>query len=190
MPRWLLPQFGVCSLCRASARVTLVLFSRSLHRDSNSAHRRRPHRLSSTTSRAAADVHRRARSRVDWRAGDRGGCVLTVINGGFPFSRPLASHAFAGPRGFLLHAVTRLLRPRLLSTPRRSATLRPLAASGSPLRLGLIAPPSAASAPGQVGLPWVRRTASPHAVRLHVGSVPRISGLARSGLLDPLPVAI
>jgi len=28
------------------------------------------------------------------------------------------------------------------------------------------------------GLPWVRRTTSPYPVRLHVGSVPRISGLA------------
>ena len=53
---------------------------------------------------------------------------------------PLAAPALAGPRGFLLRAVTRLLRPRLISTVRRSATLSPLAASGSPLRLGFMTP--------------------------------------------------
>jgi len=40
------------------------------------------------------------------------------------------------------------------------------------------------------GLPWVRRTTSPYAVRLHVGSVLRISGLALSRLLDLLPNTI
>ena len=36
------------------------------------------------------------------------------------------------------------------------------------------------------GLPWVRRTTSPYPVRLHVGLVLRISGLALSRLLDLL----
>jgi len=40
------------------------------------------------------------------------------------------------------------------------------------------------------GSPWVRRTASPDAVRLHIGSVHRILGLAHSSLLDLLPNAI
>ncbi len=52
----------------------------------------------------------------------------------------LATPALAGPRGFLLRAVTRLLRPRLISTVRRSATLCSLAASGSPLRFSFMAP--------------------------------------------------
>ncbi len=50
--------------------------------------------------------------------------------------------AFADPRGFLLRTVTRLLRPRILSTTRRSATLCSLPALGFPPRFGFLAPPS------------------------------------------------
>ena len=53
----------------------------------------------------------------------------------------------------------------------------PLPASGSPYRLGFMAPLTAPSArPG--GLPWVRRIPSLYPVQLHIGSVRRISGLA------------
>ncbi len=44
------------------------------------------------------------------------------------------------PRGFLLHTVTRLLRPRIISTTRGSATLCPLPAPVFPLRFSFIAP--------------------------------------------------
>ena len=66
--------------------------------------------------------------------------MLTVINGGFSLHilhRPSSS----GPRGFLLHTVTRLLRPRIISTNRGSATLCPLPASVSPIRFGFLTPP-------------------------------------------------
>lgn len=51
-------------------------------------------------------------------------------------------------------------------------------------------PPATAARSRTEGFPWVRRTASPDAVRLHVGPVHRISGLALSGLLDLLPNAM
>ena len=56
-----------------------------------------------------------------------------------PFA--LLPPALADPRGFLLRPVARLFRPRISSTTRRSATLYPLPASGSPLRVGFLAPP-------------------------------------------------
>jgi hypothetical protein len=65
----------------------------------------------------------------------------------------------------------------------------PSPASGSPYRFGFIAPLAAFSARSG-GLPWVRRTTSPYPVRLHLGSVLRISGLALPRLLDLLPAAI
>ena len=64
---------------------------------------------------------------------------MTVINGGFSL-HTLHCSSSSGPRGFLLHTVTRLLRPRLLSTNRGSATLCPLPALVLPLRFSFIAP--------------------------------------------------
>jgi hypothetical protein len=55
------------------------------------------------------------------------GCVLTVINGGSSV-HVLLRPSSPGPRGFLLRTVARLLRPRILSTTRGSATLCPLPA--------------------------------------------------------------
>ena len=66
----------------------------------------------------------------------------------------------------------------------------PLPASGFPYRVGFSLMSFAASHDRAGGSPWVRRTASPDAVRLHIGSVHRISGLALSRLLDLLPNAI
>lgn len=80
-------------------------------------------------------------------------------------------------RGFLLHAVTRLHRPRVFSTTRTSATLCHLPASGSPRRVSALLP-AAGFGNRAGGLPWVRRTTSPYRVRLHVRSGHRISGLA------------
>lgn len=57
------------------------------------------------------------------------GCVSTVINGGFSFTVPSHLLPLPGPRGFLLHTVTRLHGPRLISTTRESATLCSLRAS-------------------------------------------------------------
>ena len=57
------------------------------------------------------------------------------------------------------------------------------------IRVGFMTPLAAFSARSG-GLPWVRRTTSPYPVRLHLGSVPRISGLALPRLLDLLPDAI
>jgi hypothetical protein len=64
---------------------------------------------------------------------------LTVINGGFSLHMLHRSSSF-GPRGFLLHTVTRLFRPRLFSTIRGSATLCPLPALVFPLRFSFLAP--------------------------------------------------
>ena len=59
------------------------------------------------------------------------GCVFTVTSGGFSVhDRSLCFPSF-GPRGFLLHTVTRFLRPRLISTTRESAALCSLPASAS-----------------------------------------------------------
>ena len=80
-------------------------------------------------------------------------------------------------RGFLLHAVTRLHRPRVISTSRGSATLCHLPALGSPPRFSALSSPTAFDDRAG-GLPWVRRTTSPYPVQLHVSSVLRISGLA------------
>ena len=112
-----------------------------------------------------------------------------VASGGFsadflPLPRP------PGPQGFLLRSVARLPRPCLLSTTRESVSLCPLPASGFPYRVGFSVMSLAASHVRAGGSPWVRRTASPDAVRLHIGSVHRISGLALSRLLDLLPNAI
>jgi len=52
-----------------------------------------------------------------------------------------------------------------------------LPASGSPLRVGFITM-TAVVLVRAGGLPWVRHTTSPYPVRLHVGSIPRISGFA------------
>lgn len=102
----------------------------------------------------------------------------------FPLPRP------PGPQGFLLRSVARLPRPCLFSTTRESVSLCPLPASGFPYRVGFSVTSLAASHDRAGGSPWVRRTASPDAVRLHIGSVHRISGLALSCLLDLLPNAI
>ena len=67
------------------------------------------------------------------------GFVLTVINSGFSL-HTLHCSSSSGPRGFLLHTVTRLLRPRIISTTRGSATLCPLPALVLPLRFSFIAP--------------------------------------------------
>jgi len=85
------------------------------------------------------------------------GCVLTVINGGFSFTVPSHLLPLPGPRGFLLHAVTRLHGPRLISTTRESATLCSLRASALSgfVRFGFL--PRLATLRGRAGgLPWVR----------------------------------
>ena len=83
-----------------------------------------------------------------------------------PFA--LLPPALADPRGFLPHTVTRFLRPRIVSTNRRSATLCSLPASGSPLRVGFLAPSLRLRRQSRRAS-WVRRIASPHLVRLHTG---------------------
>ena len=59
-------------------------------------------------------------------------------------------------------------RPRVFSTSCESATLFSLSASGSPSHFGFMMPTATISI-RSVGLPWVRRTASPHPVRLRKG---------------------
>ena len=75
-----------------------------------------------------------------------------------------------GRQGFVLHAVTRLLRPCFISTVYGSATLCPSPLRGLLGRQGFMAP-STASGVRPVALPWVRRTASPDAVQLHAKEI-------------------
>jgi hypothetical protein len=91
-------------------------------------------------------------------------------------------------QGFTPYAVTRLYGPESSVVP---VNLPPSA----PPRFGVSSSSRFAVVSGNInnrtgGLPWVRRTTSPYPVRLHVGSVPRISGLALSRLLDLLPDTI
>ncbi len=55
--------------------------------------------------------------------------MLTVASGGFSAVISVSSSYFPGRQGFILHTVTRLHRPWVLSPMRESATLCP-----SPLR--------------------------------------------------------
>ena len=114
--------------------------------------------------------------------------VPSQAEGSQPDSFPLPCPP--GPQGFLLRSVARLPRPCLFSTTRESVSLCPLPASGFPYRAGFSVMSFAASHDRAGGSPWVRRTASPDAVRLHIGSVHRISGLALTRLLVLLPAAI
>lgn len=102
----------------------------------------------------------------------RGRCMLAIASGGFsapcPWAAPLS---LPGRQGFLLHAVTRLLRPCFISTVYGSVTLCPLSLRGLLGGQGFMTP-SAASGVRAGGLPWVRRTASPDAVRLHIKEIP------------------
>ena len=56
-----------------------------------------------------------------------------VASGGFS-AKTFHLPRLPGPQGFLLHSVTRFLRPCLLSSTRESVTLCPIPASGSPYR--------------------------------------------------------
>ena len=80
------------------------------------------------------------------------------------------SHSLPGRQGFILHAVTRLLRPCFISTVYESATLCPSPLRGL-LRRQSFMTPSTAFGVRSVGLPWVRRTASPDTVQLHAKEI-------------------
>jgi len=85
--------------------------------------------------------------------------VLTVINGGFSVPDILILRCSLGPQGFLLHTVTRFLRPRIISTTCRSATLCSLPASALPaysVRFFFLLPIGNVSWSRAGGFPWVR----------------------------------
>ena len=96
-----------------------------------------------------------------------------------------------GPGGFVLHTVTRLHRPPLLSTTRGSATLCLLPGQGSPFpgwlvgTLGNLEPQSRSASQGKARHLLVSRPASVRFVALR-----RISGLALPRLLAPLHTPI
>ena len=79
--------------------------------------------------------------------------------------------------------------PSVLSNIRRSDTLCPLAFEDLSCCQCFMAP-EGTSRTRSVGLPQVRRVASPYTVQLHFGLVLRILGLALLGLLALLPAAI
>jgi hypothetical protein len=96
--------------------------------------------------------------------------VLTIINGGFSvwcFTH-LFLRIFRSPGVSPPHCYQRFSGPGSSVHPCESATLFSLVALGSPRRLGFITS-SAAFDVRSGGLPWVRRTASPHLVRLRKG---------------------
>ena len=89
---------------------------------------------------------------------------------GSPISIPFFPSSLPGQQDFLLHAVTRLLRSCFISHMYGSATLCPSAASGSPLQQKFMTPANSLDVRSG-GLPWVRRTASPDAVQLHIKEI-------------------
>ncbi len=113
--------------------------------------------------------------------------MLTIASGGFSVPCPRNAH-LRFPVGSVFYST---LLPGFSAVLHQycvygSATLCPLSFRGLLDGQGFMTP-TAASGVRAGELPWVRRTASPDAAQLHVGSVHRISGLAWSRRLDRTP---
>ena len=117
------------------------------------------------------------------------GCVLTVLNGGFSPSRAALPYPSTGPQGFLLHAVTRLHGPCIISTTRESATLCPLPASALCASFGSVLWPLSGDLGRQSSRASLGKALRPPHIPSACTSVrsSRILGLAFSRLLGPLP---
>jgi hypothetical protein len=90
------------------------------------------------------------------------GCVLTIINGGFSASCFVHTclRTSRSPRFYPPHCYQCFTGLGSSVHPCESVTLFSQRASGSPNRSGFMVPMAATSI-RSVGLPWVRRTASP-----------------------------
>ena len=95
------------------------------------------------------------------------GCVLTIINGGFSASCFVHTRlrTSRSPRFYPPHCYQCFTGPGSSVHPCESVSHSPIVfsqcASGSPNRSGFMVPMAATSI-RSVGLPWVRRTASPY----------------------------